>query len=87
MAVGQKKGNSVWIDGKARLIAAIVSLKDVDPESWALSTSGVFQELIEKARAEIEMGKSLTLEEMRREVSAMRGARSRSVASRPKTNG
>jgi hypothetical protein len=49
-------------------VAAIVSLKDVDPESWALSTSGVFQQLIEKARAEIEMGKSLTLEEMRREV-------------------
>ena len=49
-------------------VAAIISLKDVDAESWALSTSGVFQELIGKARAEIEMGKSLSLEEMRREV-------------------
>jgi len=49
-------------------IAAIISLRGVDSESWALSTSGVFQELIAKARAEIEMGKSLSLEEMRREV-------------------
>src|SRR6185436_12110091 len=40
-----------------RPVAAIISLKDVDSESWALSASGVFQELIERARAEIEMGK------------------------------
>lgn len=33
-------------------VAAIVSLKDVDRESWALSTSAVFLELIEKARGE-----------------------------------
>lgn len=49
-------------------VAAIVSLKDVDQESWALSTSAVFLELIEKARAEIERGGSLSLEEMRRAV-------------------
>lgn len=49
-------------------VAAIISLRDVDSESWALSTSGVFQEIIEKARTEIETGKSLSLEEMRKEV-------------------
>jgi antitoxin (DNA-binding transcriptional repressor) of toxin-antitoxin stability system len=49
-------------------VAAIVSLKDIDSESWALSTSDVFLELIEKARAEIAMGKSLSLEEMKRAV-------------------
>lgn len=49
-------------------VAAIVSLKDVDRESWALSTSDVFLELIEKARAEIAMGKSLSLEEMKKVV-------------------
>jgi len=47
-------------------VAAIVSLKDVDRESWALSTSDVFLKLIEQARAEIAMGKSLSMEEMRR---------------------
>ncbi|MGH9363023.1 MAG: hypothetical protein ACRD2T_14005 [Thermoanaerobaculia bacterium] len=49
-------------------VAAIVSLKGVDQESWALGTSDVFLELIEKARAEIARGDSLSLEEMRRAV-------------------
>jgi antitoxin (DNA-binding transcriptional repressor) of toxin-antitoxin stability system len=49
-------------------VAAIVSLKDVDRESWALSTNNVFLELVEKAREEFKMGKSLSLEEMKRAV-------------------
>ena len=43
---------------------------NVDQESWALSTSDVFLELIEKARAEIKAGKKLSLEDMKREASS-----------------
>jgi antitoxin (DNA-binding transcriptional repressor) of toxin-antitoxin stability system len=49
-------------------VAAIVSLKDVDREFWALSTSDVFLARIEKARVEITQGRSLSLEEMRQAV-------------------
>jgi hypothetical protein len=58
----------VILTSEDKPVAAIVSLKDVDSESWALGINDVFLELIEKARAEIQMGKSLSLEEMRRAV-------------------
>jgi len=48
-------------------VAAMVPLKDVDRDSWALSTSDIFLELIEKARSEIREGKKLSLEDMKRE--------------------
>lgn len=49
-------------------IAAIVSLKDVDRESLALSTDAAFLALIGRARAEFAAGQTLSLEEMKRSV-------------------
>ena len=49
-----------------RPIAAIVSLKNVDPESLALSTNAKFVEIIEQARQEVADGRTLTMDEMRR---------------------
>jgi len=50
-------------------VAALVSLRNVDPESLALSTSPEFLRLIQEAREEIEDGDFISLEEMRRELS------------------
>ncbi len=52
-------------------VAAIVSLKDVDQESLALSTNPEFLEIIERAREEFESGKTLSLDEMKAEVASM----------------
>jgi len=49
-------------------VAALVPLKNVDRESWALSTNDDFLELIEEARAEFREGKTLSFEEMKRAV-------------------
>jgi antitoxin (DNA-binding transcriptional repressor) of toxin-antitoxin stability system len=49
-------------------VAALVPLKNVDRESLALSTNKDFLDIIERARAEIRAGKTLSLEEMRRAV-------------------
>jgi hypothetical protein len=53
-------------------VAAMVPLKGVDMESLALSYHPDFMELIEKARAEIKAGKTLSLEEMKDEVKRMK---------------
>jgi hypothetical protein len=50
-------------------VAALVSLKNVDPESLALSTSPEFLRLIQAAREEIADGDFISLEEMKRELS------------------
>jgi hypothetical protein len=52
-------------------VAAMVPLKNVDMESLALSYHPDFMEIIEKARAEVKAGKTLSLEEMKDEVSSM----------------
>ncbi|MBW2003208.1 MAG: hypothetical protein JRI72_01135 [Deltaproteobacteria bacterium] len=52
-------------------VAAMVPLKNVDMESLALSYHPDFMELIEKARAEVKAGKTLSLEEMKNEVGSM----------------
>lgn len=49
-------------------IAALVSLKNVDRESLALSTNPEFMEIIEAAREEFRSGKKLSFEEIKREV-------------------
>lgn len=51
-----------------RPIAALVPLKNVDRESWALSTNDDFLELIEQARTEFQEGKTISFEEMKRAV-------------------
>ncbi|MFP4102958.1 hypothetical protein [Coleofasciculus sp.] len=62
-------GNEVVVltlHGKA--IAAVVSLNDEDGESLSLSLNPEFMEIIEKAREEFRLGKTLSLEQMKREV-------------------
>jgi len=49
-------------------IAAVVSLKNVDRESLELSTNPEFLAIIERARAEIAAGRTLSLDEMKRAV-------------------
>jgi len=53
-------------------VAAIVSLRNVDRESLLLSTAPEFMEIIEKSRAEFNLGRKLSLEEMKEEVATMR---------------
>jgi len=48
-------------------VAALVSLKNVDRESLALSTSPAFLRLMQAAREEIARGDSVSLEEIKRE--------------------
>ena len=48
-------------------VAALVSLKNVDPESLALSTNREFMELIENARKEVVSGQTLSLDDMKEE--------------------
>lgn len=49
-------------------VAALVSLKHVDRESFALSTNPEFMKIIATAREEFRAGKKLSLEEMKREL-------------------
>lgn len=49
-------------------VAVLVSIRGVDPESFALGTSPEFLRIIRAAREEVERGEVLSLEEMRREV-------------------
>lgn len=52
-------------------VAALVSLKKLDRESLALSTSPEFMAIIDNARDEFKSGKKLSFEEMKRAVSEM----------------
>jgi PHD/YefM family antitoxin component YafN of YafNO toxin-antitoxin module len=61
-------GEIIVLTSKKKPVAALVSLKDVDRESLALSTSPEFMAIIEAAREEFRSGKKLSLEEMKREV-------------------
>ncbi|MDY6786091.1 MAG: hypothetical protein SW833_26680 [Cyanobacteriota bacterium] len=54
------------LNGKA--IAAVVALEDTDLESLSLSFNPEFAAILEKARQEFTEGKTLSLEEMKREV-------------------
>ena len=52
-------------------IAAVVSLKNVDMESLSLSTNPEFMEIIEKSRRDFKLGKKVSLDEIKREISSM----------------
>ena len=49
---------------KKRPVAALVSLRKVDRESLALSTSPQFLRIVETARKEARAGKTISLEEL-----------------------
>jgi len=59
---------AIVLTTKDEPVAALVSLKGVDRESLALSTSPEFLEIIAEARREIRRGETLSLEEMKAEV-------------------
>ena len=48
-------------------VAAIVSLKNIDPESLALSTNSEFLAIVEQARQEIAAGQTISLDSMKEE--------------------
>ncbi len=52
-------------------VAAIVSLKNVDEESIALSTNPEFHEIIEKSREDFKLGKKISFDEMKEEITKM----------------
>lgn len=56
----------VVLTSNSRPVAAIVSLKSIDPESVALSTNPEFLEIIDQARREVAEGKIVPLDTMRR---------------------
>ena len=60
-----KTDTLVFTDNK-RPVAALVSLRNVDRESLALSTNPQFLAIIEKARKEIRAGKTTSLESVER---------------------
>ena len=51
---------------KKRPVAALVSLKNVDRESLALSTNPQFLRIIDRSRKEIRAGKTVSLESVER---------------------
>jgi antitoxin (DNA-binding transcriptional repressor) of toxin-antitoxin stability system len=53
-----------------RPVAALVPLTDIDEESRALSTNKVFLDLIERAREEVRVGKTVSFEEVKRKLSS-----------------
>ena len=69
---------------KKRPVAALVSLRNVDRESLALSTNSQFLGILEKARKEIRAGKAASLESVERkfELDAPKKRRKRAVESR-----
>jgi PHD/YefM family antitoxin component YafN of YafNO toxin-antitoxin module len=52
-------------------VAALVSLQDVDLESLSLSTNPDFYEIIAKSRQEFTEGKTVSLDDMKREIANM----------------
>jgi antitoxin (DNA-binding transcriptional repressor) of toxin-antitoxin stability system len=70
-----------------RPVAALVPLKNVDRESLALSTHPGFLKLIQRARAEVAGGKTLSLDEMRRRVLPRGAANKRLQPTAPKRRG
>lgn len=52
-------------------VVAMVSLRNVDKESLSLSTNPEFMKIIEKSRREFELGRKLSLAEMKKEVSTV----------------
>jgi hypothetical protein len=67
----------VLIEGDCA-VAAIVPLRNVDRESLVLSQHPEFLEIIARSRAEFAAGRTMTLEQMKRAVSAGRTSTKRS---------
>ncbi len=59
------------LESKNKPVAAIVSLKNVDLESLALSANPEFLEIIENSRKDFKKGKKISFEEMEEEITKM----------------
>ncbi len=59
---------SLVITSNKKPVAALLSLKDADRESLALSLSPVFARLIRRARAEAKRGKVYSLQQVKNEM-------------------
>ena len=68
---------------KKRPVAALVSLRNVDRESLALSTNRQFLRLIESARKEIRAGKTISIEALERKYRSSVPAKSRRRTQKP----
>jgi hypothetical protein len=55
-----------------RPLAALISLKNVDPESLALGTRPEFMKILKRARREFDLGKTLSSDQMQTRVRRMR---------------
>ena len=60
------KEETIVFTERKKPVAALVSLRNVDRESLALSTNPNFLKIIETARKEIRAGKVISLEELER---------------------
>ena len=58
----------VLLTSNNKPVFAIVSLKNIDPDSLALSTNPEFLEIIEQARREVAAGETISLEDVKREI-------------------
>ena len=66
--VAEFRDETVVLTEGNRAVAAIISLKNVDRESLALSQHPEFLELIARSRAEFAAGRTISLGEMKRRV-------------------
>ena len=64
---GELEDGFVVLTSNNTPVAAIVSLKNIDPESLALSTNSEFLAIVEQARQEIAAGQTISLDSMKRE--------------------
>ena len=62
------KEDTLVFTKKKRPVAALVSLRNVDRESLALSTNPEFLRIIQTARKEIRAGKTTSLKELERDL-------------------
>jgi hypothetical protein len=58
----------VVLTSNSKPVAAIVSLKNVDPESLTLSTNADFMALVEQARRECAAGQTVSLSAMKKQL-------------------
>lgn len=59
----------VILTAQNRPVAALVPLTDIDEESRVLSANEVFLDLVERAREEVRLGKTLSFKEVKSRLS------------------
>ena len=62
------RDKTVVLTLNGRAVAAVISLQELDLDSFSLSENPEFVKIIEKAREEFAIGKRVSLAEMKREM-------------------